>query len=94
MFYLEPTNLDHCLLNRLFFGFSEHPAEVITDGDDENEDEESDEQTAHPWRNDVDETIKTLNRLSLLTEDLGLDPLISKPARIINQWTDKLGNRQ
>ena len=30
--------------------FSKQPAEVITDGDDENEDEESDKQFAHPWR--------------------------------------------
>ena len=28
--------------------FSEQPTEVITDGDDENEDEEFNEQTAHP----------------------------------------------
>ena len=42
--------------------FPEQPAEVLTDGDDENEDEESDEQTAHPWRNEVDEAIKTFNR--------------------------------
>ena len=74
--------------------FSEQPTEVITDGDNENEDEESDEQTAHPWRNEADETIKTLNRLSLFTDDLGFDPLISKPIRIINQWIDKWGNRQ
>ena len=32
-------------------GFSKQPAEIITDGDDENKDEESDEQIAHPWRN-------------------------------------------
>ena len=51
--------------------FSEQPAEAITDGDNENKDEESDEQIAHPLRNKVDETIKTLNRLSLFTEDLG-----------------------
>ena len=50
--------------------------------------------TAHPWGNEADETIKTLNRLRLFTEDLGFDPLISKPTRIINQWIDKWGNRQ
>ena len=63
--------------------FSEQPAEIITDEDDENE-EEYDEQITHPWRNEPDETIKTLNRLSLFTKDLGFDPLISKPAGIIN----------
>ena len=67
---------------------------VITDGDDENEDEESDEQFAHPWRNEVDETIKTLNRLNLFTLDFSFDPLTSKPTCIINQWRDKWGNRQ
>ena len=65
--------------------FSKQPAEVITDGDNENEDEESDEQISHPLRNEVDETIKTLNRLSLFREDLGFDPLISKPTHIISQ---------
>ena len=64
--------------------FSEQPAEIITDEDDENEEEEYDEQITHPWRNEPDETIKTLNRLSLFTEDLGFDPLISKAACIIN----------
>ena len=65
--------------------FSEQPAEVITDGDNENEAEESDEQIAHPLRTEVDEAIKTLKRLSLFIEDLGFDPLISKPTHIINQ---------
>ena len=44
--------------------FSEKPTEVIADGDDENEDEGSNEQIAHPRRNEVDERIKSLNRLS------------------------------
>ena len=65
--------------------FSEHPAEVITDRDNENQDEESDGQIAHPLRNEVDKKIKTLNRLSLFTEDLGFNPLISTPTHIINQ---------
>ena len=33
--------------------FSEQPAEVIRDGDNENEDKESDEKIPHPWRNEV-----------------------------------------
>ena len=78
---------------RIFFPeFSEHPAEVITDRDNENQHEESDGQIAHTLRNEVDEKIKTLNKLSLFTEDLGFDPLISKPTRIINQWIDKWGS--
>ena len=72
--------------------FPEQPAEAITDGDNENE--ESDKQIAHPLRNEVDKTIKTLNRLSLFTEDLGFDLLISKPTCIISQWIDKWGSHQ
>ena len=71
----------------IVFEFSEQPAEVITDGNDENEDRESNEQIAHPWRNEVDEATKTLNWLSLLTEDSGFVPLISKKinAAIVNK---------
>ena len=64
--------------------FSEQLAEVISDRDDENEDEESDGQIAHPSRIEVDEAIDTLNRLSLFTDDSGFDPLISRPTRIID----------
>ena len=78
---MEQNSLDHCLLNRLFLNFLNKPAELIN----EDEDDESDEQIAHPLRKEVDETIKTLIKLSLFTEDLGFDPLISKPTRIINQ---------
>ena len=63
--------------------FSGQPAEVITDGDNKNE--ESDKKIVYSLRNEVDETIKTLNRLSLFIDDLGFDPLISKPTRRINQ---------
>ena len=41
----QPTILDYCLSKR-------QPAEVITDIFSENEDEESDEQIAHPSRNE------------------------------------------
>ena len=60
--------------------------------DNENQDEQSDGQIAHPLRNEVDKEIKTLNRLSLFTEDLGFDPLISMPTHIINQWIAKWGS--
>ena len=43
---MEPTNLDHCLLKRLCLEFSEKPVYVITEGNDENEDE-YDEQITH-----------------------------------------------
>ena len=42
----------------------------------------------------VDETIKTLNRLSLFTEDFSFDTFISKTTSIINQWRNKWGNCQ
>ena len=64
---------------------SEQLAEVNTDGDDENEDEESDGLIAYPSRIEVDEPIDTLNRLSQFTEDAGFDPLMSKLTRIIDQ---------
>ena len=63
--------------------FSGQPAEVITDGDNKNE--KSDKKIAYSLRNEVDETIKTLNRLSLFRKDLDFDPLISKPTHIIKQ---------
>ena len=57
--FLLGTNQSRPLpVEQIVSEFSEQPAEVITDGDDENEDEESDEQTAHLGRNEVDETIK------------------------------------
>ena len=72
-------------VEEIFSECSEQPAEVITDVDDENEDEESEEQITHPSRNDVDEAIETLNRLSLFVQDSRFHPLISKLTRIINQ---------
>ena len=93
--FLLGTNQSwQCSVEQIVSDFSEQPTEVITNEDDENEDEESNEQIAHLRKNEVDKTIKTLNRLSLFTEDLGFDPLISKPACRINQWRDKWGYRQ
>ena len=60
--------------------YSEKPAEVITDRN-----EESDLQIAHPSRNEADETIETLSKLSLFTKDASFDPLISKLTHIINR---------
>ena len=40
---------------------------------------------AHSLRNEVDETIETLNRLSLFTEDSGVDHLLSNLTHIISQ---------
>ena len=66
--------------------FSEQPVEEITDGDDENEDGESDEQISHSSRNEAKEAMETENRLSLLSEVSGFNPLISKLIHMIDQW--------
>ena len=72
-------------VEQIVLEFSEQPTEVVTNENDENEDAESNEQTAHLRENEVDETIKTLNRSSLFAEDLSFDPLISKPTCVISQ---------
>ena len=49
MHLLLGTNQSRPLsVKKIVCEFSEQPAELIGDGDDENEDEESDEQIAHP----------------------------------------------
>ena len=42
-------------VEKILSEFSQQPVEVITEGDDTNEDKESDEQVAHLSRNEVDE---------------------------------------
>ena len=59
-FNLEPTILDHCLLNRLFLNF--------LNGDHENEDEESDEPIAHP-------EVMELTRQSKLRKSKQINPV-------------------
>ena len=50
--FLLATNQSCSLsVEQIVSEFYEQPAEVLTDGDDENEDKESDEQNEHHWRN-------------------------------------------
>ena len=77
------TKQSRSSVEQIISEFSEQPAEAMADGDNKNE--ESDKQIAYSLRNEVDETIKTLNRLSLFIDNLGFDALISKSNRIINQ---------
>ena len=53
------------------------PVETVEDGCSE-EDEVPEEPISPPSRNEVDEAIEILNRLTLFTTDLDLDPLLLK----------------
>ena len=48
------------------------------EGDSSDKDEVPDEPISPPSRNEVDEAIEILNRLTLFTTDLDLDPLLLK----------------
>ena len=60
------------------------PVETVEDGSGD-EDEVPDEPISPPSRNEVDEAIETLNRLTLFTTDLDLDPLLLKVSNNIDQ---------
>ena len=60
------------------------PVETAEDSSSD-EDEVPDEHISPPSRNEVDEAIETLNRLTLFTTDLDLDPLLLKVSNKINQ---------
>ena len=55
------------------------------EGDSSDKDEVPDEPISPPSRNEVDEAIEILNRLTLFTTDLDLDPLLLKVSNKINQ---------
>ena len=61
-----------------------HPVETVEDGSSD-EDEVPDEPISPPSRNEVDEAIEILNRLTLFTTDLDLDPLLLKVSNKIGQ---------
>ena len=61
-----------------------HPVETVEDGSSD-EDEVPDEPISPPSRNEVDEAIEILKRLTLFTTDLDLDPLLLKVSNKINQ---------
>ena len=60
------------------------PVETVKDGSS-NEDEDPDEPMSPPSRNEDDDAIEILNRLTLFTADLYLDPLLLKVSNKINQ---------
>ena len=60
------------------------PVETVEDGSGD-EDEVPDEPISPASRNEVDEAIETLNRLTLFTTDLDLDPLLLKVSNKIDQ---------
>ena len=60
------------------------PVETVKDGSS-NEDEDPDEPMSPPSRNEDDDAVEILNRLTLFTKDLDLDPLPLKVSNKINQ---------
>ena len=58
--------------------------ETLEDGSSD-EDEVPDEPISPPSQNEVEEAIEILNRLTLFTKDLDLDPLFLKVSNKINQ---------
>ena len=60
------------------------PVETTEDGISD-EDEVPEEPISRPSQNEVDEAIEILNRLTLFTTDLDLDPLLLKVSNKINQ---------
>ena len=60
------------------------PVETVEDGSSD-KDEFPDEPISPPSRNEVDGAIEILNRLTLFTTDLDLDPLLLKVSNKINQ---------
>ena len=69
--------------NKAINEYLRQTVETIEDGSND-EDEVSDEPIPSPSRK-VDEAIERLNRLTLFTTDLDLDPLILKVSNKINQ---------
>ena len=59
------------------------PVETVEDGSSD-EDEVPDKPKSPPSRNEVDKVIEILNRLTLFTTDLDLDPLLLKVSNKIN----------
>ena len=64
--------------------YTPQPVETVEDGSSE-EDEVPNEPISPPSRNEVDEAIEILKRLTLFTTDLDLDPLLLIVSNKINQ---------
>ena len=76
----SPTLSVHEIVNK----YLPQPAETVEDGSSD-EDEVPDEPISPPSRNEADEAIEILNRLTLFATDLDLDPLLLKVSNKINQ---------
>ena len=65
------------------------PVETVEDCNSD-QDQVPDEPISPPLRNEVDEAIEILNRLTLFTTDLDLDPLLlkSQTKSIKEDWTE------
>ena len=63
--------------------------ETVENGNND-DDEVLDEPISPPSRNEVDEAIEILNRLTLFTTDLDLGPLLLKVSNKINQRLDRM----
>ena len=70
-------------VNEIVNEYLSQPVETVEDISDE--DEFPDEPISPPSRNEVDGAIEILNRLTLFTTDLELDPLLLKVSNKINQ---------
>ena len=75
----RPLSIDE-IVNEYF----PQTVETVEDGSSD-EDEVPDEPISPSSRNEVDKAIKILNRLTLFTADLDLDPLLLKVSNKINQ---------
>ena len=64
--------------------YTPQPVETVED-DSSEEDEVPDEPISPPSRNEADEAIEVLNRLTMFTTDLDLDHLLLKVSNKINQ---------
>ena len=71
---------------------NEYPPQLVETVEDgrSDEDEVPDEPISPPSRNEVDEAIEILKRLTLFTADLDLDPLLlnSQVKLIKEDWTE------
>ena len=82
-----PTNKSQPLsVDEIFHEQLPLPVETVGDCSSE-KDEVPDKSTSPPPQNEMDVAIETLNRLTLFTTDLDVDPLLLKVSKKINQRT-------
>ena len=75
----RPLSVDE-IVNEYFA----QPVETVEDGNSD-QDQVPDKPISPPLRNEVDEAIEILNRLTLFTKNLDLNPLLLKDSNKINQ---------